>query len=137
MTKHAPRDNEAGLVALGQVITRARLDRGQSQTAFAKDAGVDPKTLNSIETGQRAAQDTNLAKIEDALEWNRGSIGDIKEMLSQGGDPRDIRAEGFSINREASEPASAGPVARASALTDQELTAELTYRLLKYGRESN
>lgn len=45
---------------------------------LASAAGVDPKTLRSLERGERWPRDRTLRKIEVALQWQPGSLDSIK-----------------------------------------------------------
>lgn len=88
---------------VGRRIRTQRLAQGVSQRELAKRAGIDIKTLNSIEKGNRSPADTSLSKVEAALK--RG-------------------------------PETQPPRRALSArdLSDEELAAEVTYRLLRGSR---
>lgn len=133
MTTQAPRGNEAELKAFGEIIAKARGRLGWNQADLLRATGLSGKTLNSIETGKRGAHVGNLVKIEKAFGWPSGAVDSIKESLSLGVDPK---WERYFTNK-GEESSSPGPVPRASALTDEELTTELTYRMLSYGRGVN
>lgn len=57
-----------------KAVTARRLELGLSQAALAGTAGVDAKTLRSLERGDRWPQDISRAKIERALEWPDGTL---------------------------------------------------------------
>jgi transcriptional regulator with XRE-family HTH domain len=90
---------------IGNFIKGERVEQGISQRKLAQLAGVDVKTLRSIEAGDRNAYGTSLSKVEAALK-------NATRMV----------------------PPNLTPVRSARDLTDEELTAELTYRLLRNSR---
>ena len=122
--------------AIGKLIRTARVDRGESQAAFAHRADINPKTLWSAETGDRFPQDVNQRKIERALGWRSGAIADIwadradltpgqvilAKMLDGAGE-----ATWMDLDKE-----DVAPLTKAIHLTDEELLAELAYRFRNY-----
>jgi DNA-binding XRE family transcriptional regulator len=90
---------------IAKFIKGERESQGISQRKLAQLAGVDVKTLRSIEAGERNTYGTSLYKVETALRQHSHTI------------PPDI-----------------GPIRSARDLTDEELAAELTYRLLRNSR---
>jgi len=126
--------------AIGHLIQEARVEKGLSQLRLAKEAGVDVKTLRSMEDGSRWASDVSRSKIEQALGWRSGAMQDLWR------DREGIPLESVTMTemtRGADEPTWAdleaedsdmvpGPVRRASQLTDEELLAEISYRFRTY-----
>ncbi|WP_427017811.1 helix-turn-helix domain-containing protein [Pseudarthrobacter sp. P1] len=124
--------------AIGHLILEARLEKGMPQLRLAKIAGMDVKTLRTMEDGTRWATDVNRAKIESALGWRPGSMQDMwndrehvpiesvtmSEMLRN--------AHESTWSDLAAEEAETVPVRRASQLTDEELLAEISYRFRTY-----
>lgn len=94
---------------------RAELARRKwSQAALSRESGVDKNTISDFMTGKREASAPTLAKIEDALGMTHGTLAAAGE-----------------------EP---GPAAQAGSaslrgITDEELAAELSYRLTQRRRE--
>lgn len=50
-----------------------------TQTEFARRAGVDPKTLRALESGERWPHAKTRLAIEQALEWPAGTIADLAD----------------------------------------------------------
>jgi hypothetical protein len=50
---------------------------------LSRRAGVDPKTVASLEHGERWPRDRSRTSIEAALQWRAGSLDDMRG----GGDP--------------------------------------------------
>lgn len=73
------------LAAVGEMVAARRLELvpPMGQAELARTADVDPKTVRSLERGERWPRDTSRAQIETALQWMPGSLD---EML-EGGDP--------------------------------------------------
>ena len=122
--------------AIGKLIRTARIDRGESQAAFAKHADINPKTLWSAETGDRLPQDVNQRKIERALGWRAGSIADIwadRAELTPGlvvlAKMQDGAGEATWHDLDKEDVA---PLTKAMHLSDEELLAELSYRFRNY-----
>lgn len=90
---------------IAKFIRGTREEQGLSQRKLAQLAGVDVKTLRSIEAGERNTYGTSLSKVEAALK-----------------------------NASRMAPPNVTPVKSARDLTDEELAAELTYRLLRNSR---
>ena len=65
------------LKTIGRLVRNGRLEMDTAQQPFARDAGVDLKTLRTLETGDRAPRDTTLIKIEAALGWRQGVIREV------------------------------------------------------------
>jgi transcriptional regulator with XRE-family HTH domain len=133
-------NEQEALETIGHLIAEARLDRGLRRLPFAKVAGVDIKTLTTMEQGKRIAWDTNQRKVEKALGWR---VGSIQEVLDNAADtPKESvtlafmqEGAGEASWQELAEEESGATeqrVTRASQLTDEELLAELSYRFRNY-----
>lgn len=61
---------------VGKLVKERRLQLKMSTPELARVAGVDPKTVRALESGERWPQDTSRAKIEKALGWAAGSLDD-------------------------------------------------------------
>lgn len=131
-------DKEA-LEDIGQLIRDARLELGESQTAFAKRAGLNAKTLWSAETGARQTQDTNQYKLETALDWRHGAIADLwkdRGHLHPGQTTLTDMREGAGEETWSDlDKEHAGPLVKAMHLGDDELVFELLLRLRNYKAE--
>lgn len=73
----------AALVRVGEEVRRRRGDLGLDQQELAEDAGVDPKTLRSLERGERWPRAGSRTKIERALGWPNGAL----DLLRRGEAP--------------------------------------------------
>jgi transcriptional regulator with XRE-family HTH domain len=71
------------IAEVGRVVARRRLELGMDAAQLARTAAVDPKTLGSLEHGERWPRDRSRAAIEAALGWKAGSLDDIRA----GGEP--------------------------------------------------
>lgn len=65
---------------------------GLSQTALAREAGMDIKTLNGIERRPGPRRAATFGGLERALGWREGSIMDI----AAGGEPTPVDQPGAS-----------------------------------------
>ena len=106
---------------------------------LAKQAGTAIKTVRTLESGTRRTQEINQRKLEHALGWRAGSVSDVlKGKTNFAPDqitPDDMRSGDDS--RPSAGPrvvVPAAPIARASHLSDEELLAELTYRMMHRNR---
>jgi transcriptional regulator with XRE-family HTH domain len=66
------------LPEVGRLVTRRRQELGLDAAQLARQAGVDPKTLASLEHGERWPRDRSRAAIEAVLHWQAGSLDDIR-----------------------------------------------------------
>jgi transcriptional regulator with XRE-family HTH domain len=71
------------LAEVGRLVARRRQELGLDAAQLAREAGVDPKTVASIEHGERWPRDRSRAAIEAVLRWQTGSLDDMRA----GGDP--------------------------------------------------
>lgn len=132
------------LAEAGRAVVERRLQLELSQAALASAAGVDAKTLRSLERGERWPQDTSRAKVERALGWKEGTLHAlfVGDFLWREIDTEEGRAGGLIYLRipeqespkhsapVAEEPAPLDPAAEESALgyTASELAALLVTR---------
>lgn len=79
MTEHEAIDwaDESGRRDVGDAVVARRKELHISQAALARKAGVDPKTLQSVEHGRRWPYGVTRAAIEAALGWGPGTIDRI------------------------------------------------------------
>ena len=71
------------IAEVGRVVARRRLELGMDAAQLARTAAVDPKTVASLEHGERWPRDRSRVAIEAALGWRAGSLDDIRA----GGEP--------------------------------------------------
>jgi len=74
------------IAEVGRIVARRRLELGMDAAQLARTAAVDPKTVASLEHGQRWPRDRSRASIEAALQWKAGSLDDIRA----GGEPTQL-----------------------------------------------
>ena len=132
-------DELEALQTIGRLIKEERLAQGISQVQLAKQAGTAIKTVRTLESGTRRTQEINQRKLENALGWRAGSVSEVLKGKSTFAPDQithdDMRTTDGS--RQASSPRMAVPAAsnaRASHLSDEELLAELTYRMMQRNR---
>ncbi|GAA2070986.1 helix-turn-helix domain-containing protein [Williamsia deligens] len=68
---------------VGAKVGLRRRALGLDVAELARTAGVDAKTIRSMEGGDRWPRDSTVAKIERALGWEPGSV----EAVANGGEP--------------------------------------------------
>ncbi|WP_284975815.1 helix-turn-helix transcriptional regulator [Arthrobacter sp. efr-133-TYG-104] len=131
-------DELEALQTIGRLIKEERLAQGLSQVQLAKQAGTAIKTVRTLESGTRRTQEINQRKVEHALGWRPGSVADVlrgkssfaPDMIT----PDDMRSGDEARPGPARSAVPSGRVARASHLSDEELVAELTYRMMHRNR---
>lgn len=74
---------ERTLAEVGKIVTQRRNELHMDAAELARVAGVDPKTLASLEKGERWPRDKSRSRIEDALKWTAGSLS----VVRRGGTP--------------------------------------------------
>jgi DNA-binding XRE family transcriptional regulator len=124
-------ENET-LRTIGQLVQESRERQQMSQVALAQQCGIDVKTLRTIEGGTRKTYGQTLGRVERALGWRPGAIADARRRLEN-----DMPVSIEILTRPDDELAEYPGVIRAAHLTDEELTAELTYRLRKYSSQAD
>jgi transcriptional regulator with XRE-family HTH domain len=68
------------LVALGQAIRAARLERGVSQEELAERAAIDRSYLSSIERGAQNPGIVSLLRVVNALEMTATELFALAEL---------------------------------------------------------
>lgn len=107
--------------------------------------GPSSATVRKVEGGAGSAiSDRTWSEIEDALGWPRRTIRRILGIHTEGWWADQGLREDFARELIEADGASPGPhatpervVASAADLTDEELLAELTYRMRRYSAERN
>lgn len=120
------------LQLIGSLVTKSRTQAGLTQIELAKDAGIDVKTLRTLEYGERLLHEKKLLAVERTLGWRDFSIRqlwDRREYL----DVDQVSVEDMKADRSQETWADLagegkGPVTKASQLTNEELLMELQYR---------
>lgn len=92
---------DPSMVRLRDCVARRRAELGLSQRALAELAGVSLGTATRLERGGGPIRVSTVPKLEDALEWPRGTFQAIRD----GQDPPKIAPRG----RERAAPAAPGP----------------------------
>ncbi|WP_280393179.1 helix-turn-helix domain-containing protein [Nocardia wallacei] len=103
-------DEKDPLQAVGAIVSAFRLNLGLSPAALARTAGVDVKTIRSLESGDRWPQDTTRHKLEVALHIEPGTIErwrDDPEARAQADDMLDAAVQ-VERSRRVSEDDSTG-----------------------------
>ncbi|MFJ4210787.1 multiprotein-bridging factor 1 family protein [Paenarthrobacter sp. NPDC089675] len=132
-------DELEALQTIGRLIKEERLAQGLSQVQLAKQAGTAIKTVRTLESGTRRTQEINQRKLEHALGWRAGSVSEVLKGKS-GFAPDQITPDDMRTGDDARPHANAraavpaAPIARAAHLSDEELLAELTYRMMERNR---
>jgi hypothetical protein len=79
--------DDAGLARLGRLVAERRQELRLSIEAAAKRGKINRLTWRSIEAGEeRERRDTTFPGVEEALEWERGSV----DRIMRGGTPAEI-----------------------------------------------
>lgn len=60
------------------MVTQRRIELRLDAAELARAADVDPKTLASLEKGERWPRDKSRSRIEQALHWSTGSLSTIR-----------------------------------------------------------
>jgi transcriptional regulator with XRE-family HTH domain len=71
---------EPSLVALGQAIRAARLERGVSQEELAERAAIDRSYLSSIERGAQNPGIVSLLRVVNALDMTATELFALAEL---------------------------------------------------------
>ena len=125
---------------IGGLLKQARLAKHATQEDVAEAAGVSLRAYQNLERGDTLPREVNLAKIETAAGWRPGAIRELWANREHTPSSSVTLAYMAEAAAEASwddlaAEAGGGPVKRASQLTDEELAAELAYRLRNYRDE--
>lgn len=130
--------SESALEFLARAVRERRDFIGLSQEELASYGGPAKTTVSKIErAAQRSYPPRTQQQLEKALGWDRGAIATILRHAEA--DYFDKQADSILADYvEAPVPdlmAGGGSRSSASDLTDEELLAELTYRMRRYARE--
>lgn len=124
------------LKVIGRLVVSARVQQGKTQVGLAKEAGVDVKTLRTLEGGDHLLQDTKLHAIEKVLGWRAMSIRqvwDVRDHIDLDSVTTDDMKLGSQHGGWGELAAEASkPVTKASQLTTEELVLDLLYRVRHY-----
>lgn len=71
---------DPALVKIGEVIRRARKERGLSQELLAVDAGVDRSYMGGIERGEHNLTVMSLLRIASALDCKAANLMDDADV---------------------------------------------------------
>lgn len=107
----------ANATRFGRIVSDRRGALDLTQVEVWDRRGPSNSTLTAIESGRWKRYAATFRKLDTALEWEPGSA---RRVFDDGGDPIPIVAP---------QPK---PAAAAGDLTDDELLAELTYRMKRY-----
>lgn len=134
-------DEFEALQTIGRLIKEERLAQGLSQVQLAKQAGTAIKTVRTLESGTRRTQEINQRKLEHALGWRAGSVSEVLKGKSTFA-PDQITPDDMRSSDDGARPLAnpyigipEAPIAKAAHLTDEELLAELTYRMMQRNRD--
>lgn len=120
------------LKTIGRLVASGRVTAGMTQVVFAKEAGIDVKTLRTLETGDRLLHDTKLHAIEKVLGWRPMSIRQIwdrrDDLKLDNVTLEDMRLGAKQETWDDLSEEVGRPVTKASQLTNEELLMELQYR---------
>lgn len=119
------------LETIGQLIQEGRKQQDLSRSALAKLSDIDRKTLQTMEEGTRQPYGHKLRRVELALGWRPGAIDGLRARL-ENNMPVNLKM----ATAESDELADYPGAIRAAHLTDEELAAELTYRLISRTRQA-
>ncbi len=74
----AASEDVAPLIRVGQAVAERRIDLGLSQRELAERAGVGLNTAALLERGHTFPRAGNARKIEEALQWPRGTLAELR-----------------------------------------------------------
>jgi DNA-binding XRE family transcriptional regulator len=63
---------------VGEIVSQRRNELQRDAADLARSAEVDPKTLQSLERGERWPRDRSRSRIEEALGWQLGSLNELR-----------------------------------------------------------
>lgn len=121
------------LKKIGRLVASARVQEGKTQVVFAKEAGIDVKTLRTLETGDRLLHDTKLWAVEKVLGWRVMSIRQVWDRRNdidlEALTTDDMKLGASQESWDELDAETGQPVTKASQLTTEELLMELQYRV--------
>jgi transcriptional regulator with XRE-family HTH domain len=124
---------------IGRLIAEARRHKYPSRRQFAIRSGVNIKTLMTAETGEREISLGTQVRVEKALGWRDGSIGDVLRNRKSL-DPDAVAV--VEMERGAPVPETDITAFQETkphwghGVSDEELLAEVSYRLRNYKDET-
>lgn len=131
-------DNET-LQAIGRLIEEGWKARYPSRRQFALALGIDQKTVMDAEKGKRALAANTQRIFEKSLGWRKGSIEDVwKQRIEIPVEHLTLAEMERGAEHETWEDLdqnNKGSDFRASQLHDEEIIAELMFRLRNYKDE--
>lgn len=130
----------SGWVLLGTLVRRRREHLGLKQGDLAQYGGPAVSTVGKIERAEQQTYPTRTQhQLENALGWKRGTVREIVAApASDWWDHEGLRGDFQEALVEDNVPDLSHPVGgatRAADLTDDELLAELTYRMKRYAAD--
>lgn len=134
--EHGRMDEQQTRELLGKLIAAAWPGKYPSRRQFAINSGVNIKTLMTAETGAREMSLGTQMRVEKALGWRTGSIGDVlrnratltPDSLTIADMERGAPTEEIVTFQESTSHWGSG-------VTDEELLVEVSYRLRNYKDE--
>lgn len=129
------RHSEQAWAFLAEIVRARREHIGLSQEDIKDAGGPGKSTVSKIErAAQHGYPQRTYRQIEQALGWSWGAAS---EVLRAADEPNfeDHRSTIAHDLIEGDMPAVSAPARTAADLTDDELLAELTYRMTRYARE--
>lgn len=136
-------ENSSGWVLLGTLVRRRREHLGLKQGDLAQYGGPAVSTVGKIERGEQQGYPLRTQhQVENALGWDRGTVRSIVDAPTSDWWEDEGLREDFIANLveekipDLSRPTvNVGAVRRAAELSDDELLAELTYRMKRYAAD--
>lgn len=122
--------NEEAMLTIGMLVVEAREKLGETRKYAADKIGLNYRTLESVERGERLPNKTTLAAIERAYDWSLGSLMNLWDNRSNLEFGRIVQADLRIKPHEIPVP-----VVRARDLSTEELLAELSFRVLMLSRD--
>ena len=76
-SRHTDNMKNREISDVGKIVADRRVRLQMDATALALAAGVDVKTLRSLERGERWPRESSRIKLERALQWDPGSLDSL------------------------------------------------------------
>lgn len=106
---------------IGELSAEERAEQTLSRPELAEKAGISIRTIQTFELGHTWPQSTRLRAITNALGWKPRAV---EQLLTSGKDPAEVTLDDLRGNTWSK------AASRASELSDEELLAELTLRMM-------
>jgi transcriptional regulator with XRE-family HTH domain len=137
--EHDGMDEQETLQRIGCLIAEARRHKYPSRRQFAFKSGVNIKTLMTAEKGAREISLGTQVRVEKALGWRDGSIGDVLRNRKNL-DPDTVTVADMERGAPAAETDIVDLLETKPhwglGVSDEELLAEVSYRLRNYKDET-